>query len=397
MAADPGNTELVPEILETIASFNREEDLSIFVNHANPMIALAAVRAQLLDTNSFQEVAEAKLREWFISPDRDKKVAALKVAGEINNGRYIPEIVLMMQDNDMEIRRNAREAAGLNGHAVTVKELFDEFVNAVNDSNALSALNSCNEHVFPAVKDYLQKKKCEGGKCRKLLGLLGKSSHIAAKQVLDECLREFPGKAKIILPVIMLKHNSAGSNEEQYKKMVSNHLTAAVHLVYSVNFLSQQHPREELVIRALQTELNDIKENCLDLFSLLYDEEKIRRVKAGFEINTRESIANALELVLVSVPKHFGLPFIQVFENSDIRDKYIQLQKTVQGSSLSKDAVIKNILFDVDYNYNSWTKSCVLYILKDKNWPFGKEFIRPFTFADSLLLKETAEMIIAKN
>ncbi|MCW3120268.1 MAG: cyclic nucleotide-binding protein [Chitinophagaceae bacterium] len=397
MATDPANTELVPEILETIASFNQDEDFSGFVNHDDPMIALAAVRAQLLDRTNFHEAAEAKLREWFVAKEQDKKIAALKVAGEINNGRYIPEIERLMQDDDMDVRKNAMKAAGLNGHAPTVKELFDRFINTINDSTALAALIDCNEHVFPAVKDYLQKKKCEGGKCRKLLVLLGKSGHAAAKQVLDECLREFPGKAKIILPVIRLRHNSAGANEAQYQKMISSHLTAAIHLVYAVNFLLQQHPREELVIEALRTELNDIKENCLDLFSLLYDEEKIRRVKAGFEINSRESIANALELIFVSVPKQFGLPFIQVFENSDIRDKYIQLQKTVQESSLSKDAVIKNILFDVDYNYNSWTKSCVLYILKDKKLPFGKEFIQPFTFADSSLLKETAQMIIAKN
>jgi hypothetical protein len=397
MAADPVNTELVPEILETIATFNREEDLSVFVNHANPTIALAAIRAQLLDTTRFHEVAEAKLREWFASADTLKKTAALHVAGQINNGKYIPEIEVLMQDNDPEIRKNAATAAALNGHAPTVNRLFSEFIEAVNDSAALAALADCNEHVFPAVRDYLNKKKCEGGKCRKLLVLLGKSSHYSAKQVLDECLRIFPEKAKIILPVIMLRHHVAGENEEQYRKMIGNYLTAAIHLVQAEGFLSEQHPREELVISALQTELNDIKENCLDLFSLLYDEGKIRRAKAGFEINTRESVANALELVLVSVPRNFGLPFIQVFENSDIRDKYIELQKTSQGAALSKDAIIKNILFDVNYTYNSWTKSCVLYILKEKNLPFGKEFIHPFTFADSFLLRETAQMIIAKN
>ncbi|MES1219052.1 MAG: MFS transporter, partial [Bacteroidota bacterium] len=383
MASDPGNTELVPEILETIASHKQDEDLTEFVNHSNPMIALAAVRAQLLDATNFHTPADKKIREWFSSGDKDKKIASLKVAGEIKDGKYIPEIVQLLHDEDKDIRRNAKQAAGLNGHEGTVREYFDEFINSAHDAAALNAVKNCNEHAFPAVQEYLRKKKCEGSKCRKLLGLLGKSHHLAAKQVLDECLREFPGKAKIILSVIMLRHHSAEGNEDHYKKMIGNYLTSAIHIVYTINFLSRSHPREDLVIEALHTELDDIKDNCLNLFSLLYDEKKIRRVKAGFEINTRESIANALELVHVSVPKNFGLPFIQVFENSDIEDKYVQLQKTVQENSLSRDAIIKNILFDVDYNYNSWTKSCVLYILKDKNLPFGKEFIQPFTFADS--------------
>ena len=72
-----------------------------------------------------------------------------------------------------------------------------------------------------------------------------------------------------------------------------------------------------MVIRALQLELINIRDKCLFLFSFLYDREKIRKAKIGFDLNKKESIANAYELIDMVVPKEYSVPFMLIFEQSD--------------------------------------------------------------------------------
>jgi hypothetical protein len=64
---------------------------------------------------------------------------------------------------------------------------------------------------------------------------------------------------------------------------------------------------------------------------------------------------------------------------------------------LTEEILIKNILFDVGYFYNDWTKACALYVMKGKKLLVNPEFLKPFLHTSNKILKETAEYILANE
>ncbi len=122
----------------------------------------------------------------------------------------------------------------------------------------------------------------------------------------------------------------------------------------------------------------------------LYDRETILKIKTGLTIGSKETVANALELVQMEVNKDSGGLFSLLFENSPIEDKCLQLEQRYHFYPSSEVTIGKNILYDVIYHYNSWTKACVLYSINLKNNFLEPAFIQPFTVAKSEVLKNTA-------
>jgi len=132
---------------------------------------------------------------------------------------------------------------------------------------------------------------------------------------------------------------------------------------------------------------------------LLYDSSTTKRIKEGLRINTKESTANALELVHVNIPEPYAEKFIQAFELSSVHEKYLSVNRNIKSiyTETDEEIIIRNLLFDADYSYNAWTKASILYSFKDKQLPFSKTFIEPFTFAENAVLKQVAAVIITNN
>jgi hypothetical protein len=399
MLEETKDPALLREIIITLATLDPETDLSQYLAHSDNEIVKECIGAYIKSSNpDFKRKANEMLNQWFESANEADLQRALWVSGRSGDDLYTSHISMLMQHHNVEVRQAAYEAAGLNGKSVFVEKLFSEFQRA-DDINQmiLSALEKTGDYCLPAVKSYIWAQQCEGIRSGKLIMMLGRMQGAAPLQLLEECLIQFPGKTDLILPAILKASIHAKGNEAQYKKAVKDKLDAAAMIVFSLGFLDNGGEKNQLIKNALTLELTNLRNNCLDLFSFLYDTEKIKKAKTGFDIGTKESMANSLELVQISVPKEFANLFIDIFENSLLKDKLSMLQKIAVEPVLTHEILVKNILFDVRYHYNNWTKACVLYSLKEKRAPIHREFIKSFTFSEDRVLKNTAEFIISET
>jgi ATP:ADP antiporter, AAA family len=385
-------------IIHTLNKIGAETDLSYFFNHKDEAIEQSCVAAYLNSNNeSFRKQGIDKLSGWFASSGEADLIKALKVAGETKDDRFISDISGLMQHHDPAIRQAAYESAGISGQSVLVEKLFSEFQQSEDADNIIiSALEKTGDYCLPAVKNYLWKQRSEGIKSKKLIMMLGKMKGTATNELLEKILLDFPEKADIVLPAMLKKDIQSKGNEEPYKKAIKEKLEAASTIVFSLEYLNRSAEKDPVLQKALELELVTIRNNCLDLFYFLYDQGKISKAKTGFDINTKESIANALELILVAVVPEFASLFILIFEKSVLHDKVLELKKITREPHVNDEILLKDILFDVGYHYNNWTKACMLYSLKNKRVSIDREFIRPFTFSDNAVLKNTAEFIISE-
>ncbi|MFT3705984.1 MAG: MFS transporter [Agriterribacter sp.] len=397
MAEQPAYTEILPDILDTIGNLYPQQDISGFIAHHSLPAAAKAVNISLRQNTDAKKTALEKIQQWLNSPRSEEKQTGLQLAGNSGEEQFVASIKTLALDNNPAIRKEALNAAAIHGNAQLSAMLLDIFLQHENDKEVVYALAHAKGKSLAGIKDYLLKNNGEGSASTKLVDILGKNENPASIQILEECASIIPGKITLWLPALLRKNIQLTEKKAAYQNILGNLLSAASHIISSIHFLSTKKSDNINLLNALHAELNEIKDQCLGLFALLYDSNKIKKVREGLRTNTKESTANALELIHVNIPAVYSEKFIHAFEANSIQEKYLSLQRYVKASPPSEEMIMKNILFDVDYYYNAWTKACVLYSYKDKPLPFNKAFIQPFTIAESAVLREMATVVFSKN
>jgi AAA family ATP:ADP antiporter len=385
----------LPQLIKTIASLDPAQDFSSYLDHTDADVVQAATLASLKSANREHLKAETNLQHLFDSSAESDKINALHIAGELKAENYSKHVAALLHSTSAPVQKAARRAAAKIGDAELVDQLMEDFSSSQNDADILEALEAGAETCVRGIKSFLVAHKCNGVKSRRLITVLGKKGGKASVSLLEECLRRFPENANAILLSLHQANVKSTEGEAQYLQTIRENLMAASHIIFKIRFAEKTY-KSKLVARALELELTGIRNKCLWLFSFLYDAEKIRRAQAGFELNTKESMANAIELIQLAVPREFALPFSVVFENASIEEKCMQIRRNISEPLINDAALVKNILFDVDYLFNNWTKACVLYNMANQGEKINAEFVEPFRQSESKVLKNTAEYLLSR-
>lgn len=391
--------EVVSALLKKIGVLDPQADLSSFFYHHDPLIAKTVVEIYLNSSDpSLRQQAEDKLRDWFASKHPGDLVNALQVVSEEQNGLFASSIKHLMRHDNKEVSRNALQAAGKNGHRSLISHLLNEFVkNAEDGLMYLNALELSGEKCLPVIREYLWEHRCEGQKSQRLIMLVGRLPGQQPFQLLESSLLEFPEKAAVILPAMIRAEIKTKGNDAPYKKAILEKLRSASEIVYTMDFLQRAGYKSEVLFRALELELVTLRNNCLDLFSFIYDIEKIKKVKEGFELSKQGSVANSLEMIHVTVAKEFAGIFNIAFDPIPVRDKAVLLRKLVNEQVPDVESISRKILGDEGYHYHHWTKSCILYFIMKTDIIPDREIVEPLTRSAQPVLKEMAEFVLKQK
>ncbi|MBS4042771.1 MAG: MFS transporter [Chitinophagaceae bacterium] len=384
---------ILPEIITTINVLDSNFKMDDFIKHPNADVVFAATLSTIpkLEIDD-KEKAEQVLYQLFHNKGNTNKINALKVVAKLKMMKFEYKVIELMFSENEQIKSSARSASAALGTEQVIIKLIEDFNINKNDTDILEALAKIGSKVVKKIEPILIENKCHGVKARKLILLLGKVHSIESKNLLENLLETYPENADAI--IISLNQNKTKSTKstQEIHQLIKQHLDSAVQILFNVNFTKDIN---SVVTNAFELELNTIRNKCLYWFSCLHDIETINKVRNGFYINTKESIANAIEIIQLTVSKDYGKLFALVFENSSINDRCLQLEVNYNSSKLSETVLTKNILFDVNYAYSNWTKACVLYHIKDSKNILSKEFLQPFAYSKNEVLKNTAEHIIS--
>ena len=390
----PNNVDILPRLILTVNAFDSTYDISSFLNHDDDETVHAATIATFLKSDEvYKIIAEENLINLFNSNEYKNKIKALRIVGELKANHFAKFVINLFADENLKVKQAAWLAAGCIASNETLNGLIKELSLNRNDTEILTGLANGGPSALPYIKDYLFAKECEGAKCRKLILLLVKIGGAAAENILEDCLKLYPENADSIMRSMAQLNIKHKDNGELYKNNLKENLTAGSQILFKLQYAQKY---DEVVAKALQSELESIRNKCLWYFLFLYDTETIKKAQAGFSANTKESVANALELIQLAVPKNLSHLFCTMFEIASIKEKCLQLQRTMTEPKVNDAMLVKNILFDIDYTFNNWTKACVLYSLRGREQLLRKEFIEPFLHSDTEVLKDTADFILSK-
>ena len=403
-------TEAVPFLKEMIASnsdnyikaeaitalssmaFN-EDELIPLLDHKDKLVRQAAITIMLLNANeSGVRKMESRLKKLASSAHAEDRISLARILGEIQNGVYKDFLIPLLNDSDPWVIEAAIISSGKSRHSDLVTQLIKHL--SKHESKVIQALEHAGDHAIPSIKAYLLSVDCTEKQSFKVLRLCGRIGSEKAFHLLFELLETCPNKTKEIIKVLY-KSNFAAKDilKAKIESMVIEYLYFANEMIKIREQLILKKDEFEILLDSLKIELNDIKELLLHLCSFLYGYEIINRILKGFGTKRKSSIANALELVEITLPKKFSEPFIRIFEFEDLGD-YSNGNKQKNNVVIDLQYVFNTILLEEKFSFSSWTKACCLYTGYTSKLFFHKDILKKCMNCDCKMLNEIAHAAI---
>jgi len=382
--------------ISTLGSMDENFDYSKFLDHSNPDVVMGTIAHSLMRNDFLAQKAKSILESWCKSADKTFRLRASIVLGEMHNEQLYSLLIPLMSDHDREVSATAISSAGHLANGSLATEIISLVGDVNKQSSIMLALQNSGEASVEPITHFIISTSDEVLQ-KKMILLLGRLGNTAATNALDRLTDELPGlKEDLFKAMYHCGFKANPSTLSKYQKFIRGYLTSASHLTYVIHFLKQNNSPDTLV-RAFETELLSLREKLLQLFSFLYSKDSMKKVTSGFDLGTRESISNGLEIVAVSVSREFARDFICIYESTNYDQKCVLLGATYPEPHLTKSLICDEVFRDQHHQYHAWTKACVMYFMKNDLRQSEKKSAAVFRLSTNPLLKQTAEWLLKSS
>ena len=391
---------IMAQAIQAICIIQHEEDVEDFSNYLDSR-DLSVVKASvigLLKNGSINAVVSAgqKLQQLRDSDDIEERTIAAEVIGELRVKSFYKVLLNLLSDTHIQVVAAAIEASG----KLQSNRLAEAFINKLYDKSyerkVLQALMDSGQVAIPVISKELEKTELNKDLRLKLINLVAKIGGTAAQQLIESCIDGFPDyRTDVYQALHISRFRVQEHNNDKFHQLINVEMAFAIHLLEQIHWL-QQNYENQTVESALLLELNQTKTRLLWLFSFIYEEEKIIRAKNGFQINKQESIANAQEIIDLTVPKETASKFNMLFEQATVAERMALLKPFITGNTDSFTAMAKEILESKEYYYNVWTRAVILYTMDSKDISRNIDQVNANISSQEFLLRETGENALKK-
>jgi HEAT repeat protein/ATP/ADP translocase len=367
-------------------------ELQAYLNHPDAAIRKAAITGMLSNDRADAKAFADKELQLLLSNDlQHERDIALLILNEVKDEYDHPDHALLIEHENPDTRKKAITAIGLGASNESLEALMRQLEK--NSKYVLKALQQAGEKSVPFIKKALADEKTRGNTRQQLIKITGKIGGTKAQSLLIHLLQVSP--ADSFETIKALYRSKYVAENKEIRAILENHgrayLSYAVELLHMQKALPLTQLPAKLIFNSVQIELHEIRDLLLFLFSLLYDRSQIKKVRNGLNANQRESIANAMEIIELTVRKDIGKYFNILYEDVPLDRKCDALKVLNTDINYQHTGqVLRRILSEQPIAYLDWTKACSMYICKKYQLDIDQRLIDKFLEADSPMLQETA-------
>ena len=366
-------------------------DITAWLDHPEENIRKAAITGMLGNSDdNIKQKAGDNLNSLLLSNDQKDKITAISILDEVKEEYDHPEQVLLIDDDDPYIRDLAMKAIGKACNPETLVAIFNHITS--QEKQVIASLFNAGVNAIPLLREKIIADKISDTLQQKLIALCGKIGGENAKQVLLELLKKKQQHTAVIVKALHRCRYSADENEQKlFETMARKYIIYGVELLHMQQRLSKKDIRYDVLKSSIQQEIQDIREILLCLFGCMYDRKKMNQVKYGLNARHKESIANAMEIIELTVKKDLGRQFNILFETTGIDQRCAALRSLFTEKQFGQvEHILGRILSEKPILYYNWTKAFSLYISKKYVHPLDAGLYKKYIHSENKLLKETA-------
>ena len=360
-----------------------------YLHHHDPKIRLAAITGMIKSSSKENRQRAGELIENLVRSDRlSDKQMALQILMEVKDDYSHPSHADLFAVN-RALRLAAFKAIGRSA----TPELIAKAVGYLKEHplNVTSVLHASGEKAIPVILESLSHHTNPWLK-EKLIITLGKIGGKNAQTTLFNLLERSPSDAGIIAKALQRsRYKATPETQKKLEEIAFTYINYGVELLHMQSQLETQHEKYAVINSSLNIELIEIRNILICLFGCLYDHEKAFKIKQGLDMKKKENVANAMEVIEMTVRKDLAMPFNLLYEPADIEHRYNSLRNFLPPDKMHyAQDIFSKILTERPIFYNAWTKASTMYISKKTGTEIASGLIRKFTHSENILLKETA-------
>ena len=362
-----------------------------FSHHHDLSLRSAALSGMLLSSNQNSILeAEEKISSLIESSDEKEKFLAINILKNVKD-HYTHPLHQHLFNETKEIRIKAIKGLGKSANPEILQKTFS-FLEE-NQRAVFDALQSAGEKSVPIIFNNLSSGKFPDQLKENLISLVGKIGGPKSHEALLKLLNKNPMDASSIVKALhRSKYVCTEETQVLFEKISFEFLVYGVEILYMQKNLKPEDPQYGILINSLNIELLEIRNVLLSIFGCLYDHEKIFKIRQGLDMKQKDSIANAMELIEVTVKKELAAKFNTLYEAVDIDQKCYSLKSLFPHEAIQKvEDILDRILEEKPITFTSWTKAYSMYVSKKFDVSINPELIRKYIHSENQLLQETAE------
>ncbi|MGK2862998.1 MAG: hypothetical protein ACSLE0_13775 [Chitinophagaceae bacterium] len=370
---------------------DQEWDLAEWLDHTRPEIREAAITGMLGNKDgNIKKRAMDMVNSLVHSDESINRLSAVSILNGVKNEYDFSEHELLVNDPDPLIRDLAMKAIGRASHPATITALFNHL--PAREKQVISSLYKAGENAILVLRDQISGDEIPEMLQGKLIALLGKIGGEKAIQVLLELLKKRPEHTSVIIKALYrCRYSATGKAQKMFETIAKRYIVYGVELLHMQMGLSKKDPHYSVLESSIHQEIIEIREILLSLFGCMYDRKKMNQVKYGLNATRRESIANAMEIIELTVKKDIGRQFNIMFETTGIDHRCAALRSLFTGKQFGQvDQILGRILTEKPILYYAWTKAFSIYISKKYDHPLDEGLFKKYIQSDVELLRETA-------
>jgi hypothetical protein len=396
--AAEANTALLPEAVKAKCMLvpDELESLDAYIEDKNPRLVMAAITG-LMKSGGINAVVTAgqRLLTLIESDDAAERKMAATIIGDLEVQSFYKPLLTLLNDSNEEVVKAAITASGKVKNLKLIAPLMQLFVAGRYEKLITDALQQAGEVAIEEINQTLLARRLTRQQQGKLVMLCGRIGTTGATHMLDELVWKMPElRADIFHALHLCGFKPTEQKRSAYIELMRQYIKASTRLLFAIAEI-EKIKTAKILEDALHIEMNELRDSLLLLFSFVYDNEKMLKAKNAFYIKRKESIANALEVIEIEVPKDISLPFIQLFEPGPTPDKCRAMHALFKEQQ-SYETVVDGVLNDTYHNYHRWTKAAALYSTIFYKGERKADWLNMARQQSDILLNQTAGKILAE-
>ncbi|KIC95534.1 MFS transporter [Flavihumibacter solisilvae] len=383
------------EAIKTICQLaENNHELQAYLSNPDPALRLSAIKGMLCNRMDIaKSMAEDALRDMIGAGSTYERFSAMHILDEVKDEYDHPEHRVLIEHNDDHTAIRAINAIGNAAAPTTLSAAMNKLVR--HRPIVMKALHRAGSRSIPFIATALEESHYTIDIRNQLIVLCGKIGGTKSHDVLVRMLKNHPsGSAAIIQALYRSRYQANKENRHYFESLARAYIRFAVELLHMQKALTGIDQPSALLYNAIQIEFQEIREILLSLFACIYDREKVRKARNGFYTHNRDSIANAMEIIELTVKKDLARYFNTLFENTSIEHRCEALRFLYTETEYRKtNQVLGRILSEKPILYHDWTKACSMYVSKKYLVTIDVTLMDKYLNAENPLLKETAHYV----
>lgn len=347
--------EMIASCLKAIARLDKGNPVfQGYTGSADRLCRDAAIEGLLLGKEDDRQSGIEKLDMLLHAAGAADRRSAAQIIGNCHLEEYKNELSVLLNDEDIWVRRSAMEACGAIADPGLIPGMAAGLKAPDIRKEAIAALTACKDHAIA----YFEKHP-DAAMTRYFIHTAGNLSSERSVHYLLGLLSSSPSMVSEVISQLRKKHFVPDEAQHTLLTGLLHSRLAEMEKIGNIRASLAEVQEAGDCVHALDNEMNERWKDALRLLPVIFSTDKVSRA-VNILLKQHQKSSNALEMLEMSIPRALFQTINRLYEAG--RRGHLPVKKY----SEPLQELLKKIIMNTDILFNDWTRAMALVLAAEK-------------------------------